>query len=290
MILILFSFVIFSSVIFGSVVAQFNVVIHQGESMAKAIAAHQNGFYIVFFAQLVAALFALIVLPIAYLYFFKKSIFDKIFSEHTFDWTKFWLATITIVILLPIVALVANFNVWLIELIPADTALVKWIMKSEADTKALVHILVFPSENYEYVLSTLIIAVVPAIGEELVFRGYVQNVLHQESGSKHIAIWMAAALFSFIHFQFLGFIPRMLLGALLGYMYVWSGSIFIPMLMHFFNNLFTLVLVNYLKYFAHVSDPIDVERNISWWYVMPAILLFVFLLLKINSRQTNKPI
>ena len=103
------------------------------------------------------------------------------------------------------------------------------------------------AENVPQLLLNLIImAALPAIGEEICFRGTCQglftdgtsgpyNYTHLRART-HVAIWVTAFLFSAIHFQFYGFVPRMLLGALLGYLLCYSGSLYVPMLAHFTNN------------------------------------------------------
>lgn len=82
-----------------------------------------------------------------------------------------------------------------------------------------------------------LLALLPASAEELTFRGMLQKLIP----NKHVAIWVVAIIFSAIHFQFYGFVPRMLLGAMFGYMLVWTGSLWIPMTMHFVNNAVTVV-------------------------------------------------
>ncbi len=85
-----------------------------------------------------------------------------------------------------------------------------------------------------------IIALIPAIGEELMFRGYLQQHL-QRSTNEHVAIWVAAFLFSAIHLQFFGFFPRLLLGALLGYLFFYSKSMIVNIVCHFMNNAIVIV-------------------------------------------------
>lgn len=101
----------------------------------------------------------------------------------------------------------------------------------------------------EMLIGVLAIAVLPAIGEELVFRGMIQHELWRGTRNIHLAIWLSATLFSAIHMQFYGFVPRLLLGALFGYLYYWSGNLLIPMFSHFFNNAFAVVMVylNHMK-------------------------------------------
>jgi uncharacterized protein len=112
----------------------------------------------------------------------------------------------------------------------------------------------------EFVFGLLIIAVIPAIGEEFVFRGLIQHELWRGSRNIHVAIWLSAILFSAFHFQFFGFFPRVFLGALFGYLYYWSGNLLIPMIAHFFNNAFSLTML-YL-YNEGVSK-VDIDDNTS---------------------------
>lgn len=87
-----------------------------------------------------------------------------------------------------------------------------------------------------YLFNLFMIAFLPAIGEELLFRGVVQRIFTNWIRSLHWGIWISAALFSALHFQFYGFIPRMLLGVMFGYLLVWSGSMWLPIIAHFINN------------------------------------------------------
>lgn len=82
----------------------------------------------------------------------------------------------------------------------------------------------------------LVIALIPAIGEELTFRGVMQQWLVRSLKNPHVAILLSSAIFSFIHLQFYGFLPRMFLGMLLGYLFYYSGSIWVSIALHFLNN------------------------------------------------------
>lgn len=87
-----------------------------------------------------------------------------------------------------------------------------------------------------FLFNMLLIGIVPAVGEELLFRGSIQTLLHKWFKNKHVAVIVAAFIFSFFHFQFYGLLPRWILGILLGYLYVWSGNIWYPIWGHFLNN------------------------------------------------------
>lgn len=88
----------------------------------------------------------------------------------------------------------------------------------------------------EMLLNFLLMAVLAPLAEEIVFRGILQKELNNYIRSPQWSIWIVAIVFSAIHFQFEGFIPRMLLGAMLGYTYFWSGTLWVPILCHAFVN------------------------------------------------------
>ena len=102
----------------------------------------------------------------------------------------------------------------------------------------------------------VIIALIPALGEELTFRGVLQQALVRRCKNAHVAIILSAAIFSFIHFQFYGFLPRMFLGILLGYMFYYSGSLWTSVLMHFVNNGAAVTLA-YLNHKGVVDVEVD---------------------------------
>jgi len=121
-------------------------------------------------------------------------------------------------------------------------------------------------------LNLLVIALIPAVGEELTFRGVLQQGLNRKM-NPHAAIFLSAAIFSFIHFQFYGFLPRMFLGILLGYMFYITGSLWTSITMHFVNN-GTAVVVYYLNHKGIIN--VDVEHfgeaQSSWLVVISAVV------------------
>lgn len=139
-----------------------------------------------------------------------------------------------------------------------------------------------------FVLAFFVIAILPGIGEELVFRGMLQPELQRATGNIHAAIWISAIMFSAIHMQFFGFVPRMLLGVLFGYLYYWSGNILIPMLAHFVNNGFSVLMV-YLYQLGIIS--IDLESGESASLFLVAIFTIItfglLLYLKKFHRENN---
>ena len=126
-------------------------------------------------------------------------------------------------------------------------------------------------------LNLLIIAMIPAIGEELTFRGVLQQSLTRGLKNPHVAILLSAALFSFFHFQFYGFIPRMFLGILLGYMFYISGSLWTSILMHFVNN-GTAVVLYYLNNKGIISVDVDHFGEMPLWVTAISAVVTVALI------------
>ena len=108
-----------------------------------------------------------------------------------------------------------------------------------------------------------LMALLPALAEELSFRGTLQQILansQQPKANSHIAIWTTAIVFSAVHMQFYGFVPRMLMGAMFGYVFVWTGSLWVPVIMHFVNN--GMAVIAYYIEQSVVSDQ-GSEQNIA---------------------------
>lgn len=97
----------------------------------------------------------------------------------------------------------------------------------------------------------IVIAVAAGITEEFFFRGSLQQLVKKICHNRHVTVWITAFIFSFIHFQFYGFVPRMLLGALLGYIFLWSGNLWIPVIVHTLNNALSVAL-----YYKFHSTPV----------------------------------
>ncbi len=118
-----------------------------------------------------------------------------------------------------------------------------WARQQEDVRMELTRLLTTFKSHSQFAIALVVIAVLPGIGEELVFRGILQNRFHQITGNVHAAVWISAILFSAIHLQFFGFVPRMLLGAFFGYLYAASGNLVVPVVAHFAHNAVTLLMI-----------------------------------------------
>jgi membrane protease YdiL (CAAX protease family) len=161
-----------------------------------------------------------------------------------------------------------------------------WARASEDRAAVLTKFLTKFNSPARFWVGVLVIALVPAVSEELVFRGVIQKNLVRWF-SPHVGVWLGAAIFSAIHFQFFGFVPRFVLGLVLGYLYLWSGNILVSMAAHFTQNAFQLIIL-YLSQqgqFGWGFDP-DSTDALPWTLVVPSALLSAGLLYFLHQRLT----
>ncbi|OWY21291.1 CPBP family intramembrane metalloprotease [Sphingobacteriales bacterium UPWRP_1] len=118
----------------------------------------------------------------------------------------------------------------------------QWMREMENSAEKLTYAFLEMNSPQQLLFNLLVIALLPALGEELLFRGCLQQLLTEWTQKPHKAIFITAALFSAIHFQFFGFVPRMLIGIFLGYLFYWSGNLWYPVLGHFINNALQVVV------------------------------------------------
>jgi membrane protease YdiL (CAAX protease family) len=158
-------------------------------------------------------------------------------------------AIFLMLIALPAINLVGYFNQQMS--LPAFLEpLEQWMKTAEENAAHLTEQFLSVTTFDGLIINILLMALLPAVAEELTFRGVLQRLIQTQTNEAinregkwvHLAIWCTAILFSAIHMQFYGFLPRMLMGALFGYALVWTGSMWIPILMHFTNNAMAVIL------------------------------------------------
>ena len=174
-------------------------------------------------------------------------------------------------IIIPFINLLGYFNQQLV--LPESLKSVElWMKASESQaagfTEKLLNVHTVPALFF----NVFLIAVLPAIGEELFFRGAVQGFFTQHK-NVFAGIWMAAFIFSAIHLQFYGFFPRLLLGAFFGYLVYWSGNLWVPIIAHFANNV-VAVLFYYFRNNGYNLPDIDKVGTAStlWVGLLSAVL------------------
>lgn len=132
-------------------------------------------------------------------------------------------------------------------------------------------------------MNLLVLALIPALGEELLFRGLIQKYAMGWLKNPHAGIWFTAALFSFIHFQFLGFLPRFLLGAYFGYIVLWTKSLWPAIGLHFLNNALAILIG-----WAEIRGWIDSDADVFGANAPLIVIASVALLIGVNVFLLRK--
>ena len=159
-----------------------------------------------------------------------------------------------------------------------------WMTDMETSADSTTDLLIVSKSFWVMMFNLLTIGLITAIGEEFIFRGVFQQIFYNLFKSGHIAIWVTAFLFSAIHLQFFGFIPRFILGLAFGYLYFWSGNLWLPMIAHFVNNAFPVILI-YIQGLDKLNTPSDVPL---WHQAISLPLPIVIGSLILNYFRNNK--
>lgn len=166
-----------------------------------------------------------------------------------------------------------------------------WMKEKEIQAAEVTKQILAMKTYGDLILNLFMIAVIPAIGEELFFRGGVQNILKDWFKNHHVAIWTTAILFSAIHLQFYGFFTRMLLGAFFGYLLVYGKSIWLPILGHFLNNGTAVIMAFILQKEGKSIDELDQPYNYPYYsYAVSSIITLVLLILFFRKAKKAKSI
>jgi membrane protease YdiL (CAAX protease family) len=208
---------------------------------------------------------------------------DKMISWHVVG-----LAALVMVCAIPGINLLADLNNRIV-LPECLSSLEQFFRQMEEEAALLTERFMQADNVWVMMINMGLMAVLPALAEEMSFRGVLQQLL---SGMRtHVAIWLTAFIFSAIHMQFYGFIPRLLMGALFGYVFVWTGSLWVPIVMHFVNNGMA-VLVYYILSLQGVAMDTNYADTLgagtTWWLGIISLLTVGILLRVLYLRITSQ--
>lgn len=198
---------------------------------------------------------------------------SEFFLTKSFRFDLILITTVLAFSAIPVIAWMAEMNSHMT--LPDSLSWLEEIIRSAEDkamvlTEALLNVTTLP----ELAVNLIVIALIPAVGEEFLFRGALQQTLIKRGKNTHAAIWITAIIFSAIHFQFYGFLPRMILGALFGYLMVWGGSIWYSVWAHFINNA-TSVYIMFLINRKEVEGDLETfgANSGDWFYALLGVFI-----------------
>ena len=268
----------------GQLMAVMLYALGTDDNMAAAIHASLLPKRWLLMLQAITASSAFIAAPLVYL-----QIFTQQGSRTLFQWRQSYVAPMLMTLGLVLAFMVVD--AWLIQWNKAIrlptwlSAFEVWAQAKEASLQRTTALLTSFDSLTELGIGIVVMGIIPAIGEELLFRGLVQNLCHKLTSNIHPAIGISAFVFSAIHLQFYGFLPRFLLGILFGYMYWWTKDLLFPMVAHLFNN--TCVL---LMFFLHQRELITQDISALPMPPKPVLIFFATVGLTLANllRQQGK--
>jgi membrane protease YdiL (CAAX protease family) len=245
-----------------------------------------NGWYALLLLQATAHISTYLIPPLLYWHYIERRRLTD-FQTRPFTPPVLWgLTLIVVVAFMPFNSLIIEWNAGM-TLPDALSGVELWMRNQEDQLARLTEFMTAFDTPIQFGVAMLVIGILPAIGEEVLFRGVLQRKLTEHWVNPHLAIWVAAALFSAIHVQFYGFLPRLLLGALFGYLYYWSGSLLIAIFAHFVNN-GVMVLMLYLYQRKLVDYNIEDNESVPWTAALVSFCVTVALLFAMwRSRKSQ---
>jgi len=181
----------------------------------------------------------------------RRKPFSYLQMDKGVKWNTILSLVIILCVSLPALSWIIKWNEGL-HLPQAFSKIEQW-MREQEDAAAVLTKQMLSGTSLSILFSNLLaMAIVPAICEELFFRGVLLTWIKENFYNKHLAVWLSAIVFSAIHVQFFGFFPRMLLGVYLGYLFLWTGSLWTPIIAHFLNNAIVIIAA-FLYNIGHIS-------------------------------------
>lgn len=194
---------------------------------------------------------------------------------------------------MPFITLITQINQLLV--LPDWLSGLEMLMKSlEESAQATTNLLLEGTSIWDYLGNILFIGVFAAVAEEVFFRGVLQQQLIKLFNNRHTGVWMGAFIFSLMHMQFYGFLPRVVLGAVLGYLFVYSKNLWMPIFVHFLNNAL-VVTFNFLfrenSVYQYLENlPISLAFFVAG-LVSLGLLIYLFRLYQTKAqKEINKQI
>lgn len=189
------------------------------------------------------------------------------------------IAVVTLIVAIPAIDVITQYN----EALPLPDSIARIMQSSENAARSSVEAAIGPHNVMSFIVSFLILGVMAGLSEELFFRGALQRILTTGHANVHVAIWLTAVVFSGMHMQIYGFAPRLLLGVFFGYTLYWSGSLWLPIVLHIINNTIYLILI------YNNSDTVRaLPTGVEWLWVAISVILTVggiYLLTKTKRKE-----
>lgn len=264
--------------------------IHKIDSLSQFIqqvAPLPNGWYIIIGVQAISHLCSYLVPVLAYWYLVEKRRWADFQTKPVGAVSGLWIGLLSVIAILPVNQLIIDWN----QHLPLPTllgAVGEWMQRKEQESNLLTAQLVAFSSVHQLLIAVGVIGFIAATGEEIFFRGVIQRTLMAWTANAHLSIWLAAILFSAAHFQFYGFFPRLVLGVLFGYLYDWSGNLWVAIWAHLINNSLIVITLYSQQLMGHSLDSTGIDTT-TWPWVAASLLGSIVSLGRFKQLNRHHP-
>ncbi|MDR1763970.1 MAG: CPBP family intramembrane metalloprotease [Dysgonamonadaceae bacterium] len=236
-------------------------------------------------AQFISQLFTFVIPPLVCAWIFSENAADYLALRRPKNFGAIAWAALSVLFMLPVLNFAYELNMQL-QLPESLKFIENKIQAMEEAANRAIDLILNTDSMAVFAVNVFIVAVFAAFGEELLFRGALQTIFGKMIGNHHAVIWIVAAIFSAIHLQFYGFLPRLLLGAWLGYLLFYTRSLWVPIIAHFFNNFAAIAQNQYFKDDAAALDRLNsIGTSDTWWLSAASAALFIFAAQKIVKKS-----
>lgn len=223
--------------------------------------------------QFVSTLCMFFLPAVALAYIMNRKPYKWLGFKGSFNTAQLFLVLIIMLVCLPLVGALGELN----AIIPIPKSLENIFKRLENDYEKQVEAVARIRSFGEYLLSLFMIALLPALFEETLFRGGLQRILIDWFKRPMAAIIATSIVFSLVHFSYYGFLPRVALGVVLGLIYYYSGSIWLSIVAHCLNNAVAVTAMYYMSLHGKPAKEV-LDQKFPIWVGIPVIILLVYLL------------
>lgn len=238
--------------------------------------------------QFITTFFLFFLPPVFYAWLCHKKAFTHLGFKHKVNAAQFFVVIAIMIVAIPFVDALAELT----KMLPFSKLTFQKFQLAEDDYNKQVSIIGRMNNFGDYILSLIMLAILPAMFEETIFRGGLQNLLSRWWKAPILSIVVTAIIFSIVHGSYFGFLSRAVLGFLLGWMYYRTGNIWLNIIAHAANNAFAVTAIYVVRLRNPNADIAKTDVNLSVWWVFISMIIILGLLIlfeKVSQYQVNKP-
>lgn len=211
---------------------------------------------------------------------YKKDLWSALHLNRKVDLRFLAICIGLLIIAYPAVSYSYTVNSWI--------PLPDWMHTQEANTMETMKKILEMNNLPGFLFSLVLVSIIPGIGEELIFRGILQKLIEKGTGKGHLAVWIASILFSSFHLQFEGFLPRLLLGLILGYSFLYTRNLWVPIILHMLNNAVPIISLYFAGDDLSTLDP-SASEGVAWYIGVGSLILAIAIVTYLDkNNQENE--